>query len=187
MSQETKAGQDEAQRAQAALQGEKPQIRIPDIIPLIGSGSTVIYPQQLMPVLGSEEKDIKAIDDAAAADVKVLGLFSQEPGPAEGRYEGEFHDIGTAATIVRMAKAPDGTVHAILQGVTRIRLKEIEQFQPWMRGRVKRLEEKVKVDLETEAMMRNAVAGFQKVVEMSESLPTELGAAVNDVSEPSAL
>jgi len=174
MSEAKQAQKPEEQAAQAGPQEDKPQIRIPESIPLIGSGSTVMYPQQLMPVLATEEKDIKAIDDAAAAEAKIVGLFSQQPGPDEGRYDGELNRIGTAATIVRMAKAPDGSVHAILQGVARIRLVEIEQPEPWMRGRVQRLDDTGKASLETEAMMRNAVAIFQRVVEMSEALPKEL-------------
>jgi len=187
MSQQTESGQVQKRPAQAASQGEKPQMRIPDVIPVIGSGSTVMYPQQLMPVLATEERDIKAVDDAAAAEVQVLGLFAQKAGPEEGQYEGELRDVGAAASIVRMAKAPDGTVHAILQGVARIRLRELVQSEPWMRGRVERLEEKVKTDLEAEALMRNAVAAFQRVAEMSEALPKELATAVSNVSEPSSL
>src|SRR3990172_7529127 len=146
-----------------------------------------MYPQQLMPVLATKEKDIKAIADAAAAESKVVGLFSQRPGPEEGRYDGELNGIGTAATIVRMAKAPDGSVHAILQGVARIRLVGIEQPEPWMRGHIERLDDTAATGLEVEAMMRNAVAIFQRGVGMSEALPKELGAAVGNVSEPSAL
>jgi len=187
MSEETQLQNPEEQTAEAGPQEDKPQIRIPESIPLIGSGSTVMYPQQLMPVLASEEKDIKAIDDAAAAEAKIVGLFSQQPGPDEGRYDGELNRIGTAASIVRMAKAPDGSVHAILQGVARIRLEEVEQPEPWMRGRVQRLDDAGKAGLETEAMMRNAVAIFQRVVEMSEALPKELSTAVGNISEPSGL
>ncbi len=176
----------EGEPTQVVPQEGKPQVRIPDVIPLIGSGSTVMFPQQLMPVLATEEKEIKAIDDAAAG-VKVLGLFSQKPGPGQGDYEGDLHDVGTAATIVRMAKAPDGSVHAILQGVARIRLTKMEQSKPWKRGRVERLEDEIKVDLEIEATVRNAVATFERVVEMSEALPKELVSAVRNVSEPSAL
>jgi ATP-dependent Lon protease len=154
MSQQTKSGQVEERPAEAASQDEKPQIRIPDVIPVIGSGSTVMYPQQLMPVLATEERDIKSVEDAAAAEVQVLGLFAQKAGPEEGQYEGELRDVGTAATIVRMAKAPDGTLHAILQGVARIRLQELVQSEPWMRGRVERLEEKIKTDLGADAQRR---------------------------------
>jgi ATP-dependent Lon protease len=187
MSQQAKKSQVKERPARAASQDEKPQMRIPDDIPVIGSGSTVMYPQQLMPVLATEERDIKAVDDAASAEVQVLGVFAQQAGAEEGQYDGGLRDVGTAATIVRMAKAPDGTVHAILQGVARIRLQELVQSEPWMRARVERLEDKAKTDLEAEALMRNAVAAFQHIVEMSDALPKELGAAVGNVSEPSSL
>jgi ATP-dependent Lon protease len=187
MSQQTDSGQTGGRAAEAAPQDEKPQIRIPDVIPVIASGSTVMYPQQLMPVLATDEREIKAVDDAAAAEVQIVGLFPQKEGPEEGRYEGDLHDVGIAANIVRMAKAPDGSVHAIIQGVARIRLLELVQSEPWMRARVERLEEKVKADLEAEALMRNAVAAFQQVVDISEALPKELATAVGNVSEPSSL
>jgi len=47
MSEGTQAKTPEEQAAQAGPQEEKPQIRIPESIPVIGSGSTVMYPQQL--------------------------------------------------------------------------------------------------------------------------------------------
>ena len=104
MSQQTESSQVDERPVQAAPQDEKLQMRIPDVIPVIGSGSTVMYPQQLMPVLATEERDVKAVDDAAAAEVQVLGLFAQKAGPEEGQYSGELHDVGTAASIVRMAR-----------------------------------------------------------------------------------
>jgi ATP-dependent Lon protease len=176
---------EEAPSSDLAPSSEQPKIRVPEVVPVIGSGSTIMYPQQLMPVLATEEKDIRAIDDAA--DSKVIGLFAQRPGPEDGQFEGDLYDVGTAATIVRMAKAPDGSVHAILQGIARVRLVELEQAEPWMRGRVAPLEEKARVTLETEALMRNAVAAFKSVVAISEALPNELESAIGNISEPSAL
>ncbi|MEX0799891.1 MAG: endopeptidase La [Dehalococcoidia bacterium] len=170
---------------QTPAPADTPQVRIPDSVPIIGSGSTVMYPQQLMPVLATEDADIKAIDDAAES--KVLALFAQRPGPEDGQYEGELYETGTAATIVRMAKAPDGSVHAILQGLARVRLVSLEQSEPWLRGRVTQLEEAAKRSLETEALMRKAAAAFQAVVAISEALPKELEAAVANIGEPSAL
>ena len=163
-----------------------PQIRIPEVIPVIGSGSTVMYPQQLMPVLATEERDIRAIDEAATSEAKLVGIFAQE-AVAEGRYEGDLYEIGTAATIVRMAKAPDGSLHAILQGVARIRLLSLDQKTPWLRGRVEHLESIVDRSLELEAMQRDAISTFQRVVNLSDALPKELAMAVANVTDPSAL
>ena len=184
MSETTEKPEPESKPAQGPNLG--PQIRIPEVIPVIGSGSAVMYPQQLMPVLATEERDIRAIDEAAASEAKVVGIFTQQ-AVEEGRYEGELHELGTAATIVRMAKAPDGSVHAILQGVARIRLLSLEQKQPWMRGRVERLVEPVERGLELEAMARDAIGTFQRVVNLSEALPKELALAVGSVADPSAL
>ncbi len=161
----------------------------PEVLPVIASGSNVVYPQQLMPVLATEERDIRAIDAAAAAEGKALAIFSQEP-PAAGAdaAAARFHDIGTSATVVRMAKAPDGSVHAILQGTARIRLVSLEQADTLpVLARVERLPEEVERTLELEATMREAVETFARVVNLSETLPRELATAVNDIADSSAL
>ena len=162
-----------------------PQIHIPDVIPVIGSGATVMYPSQLTPVLAIEEKDVRAIDAAAVTPSKVIGIFAQEP--VDGQYRGDLYGVGTAATIVRMAKAPDGSIQAILQGVARVRLLEIEEREPYLRGRIERLPDTVQRSLEMEAMARNASALFQRIVNTSEALPKELAMAVNSIADPGAL
>jgi len=163
-----------------------PHIRVPEAIPIIGSGSTVMYPQQLVPVLATETRDISAIDEAATSEGKLVGIFAQK-AVEEGRYEGELYKLGTAATIIRMAKAPDGSLHAILQGVTRIRLLSLDQKEPWLRGRVAQLEGVVERSLELEAMQRDVTGTFQRVVNLSETLPKELAVAVGNMTDPSAL
>src|SRR5436309_11791187 len=105
--------------------------RIPELLPLIPGGGTVMYPQQLLPLLATDELDIKAVGEAAASDAKMVGVFPQHVLD-DDRYEGDLYQLGTAATIVRMATAPDGTVHAILQGVGRIKLLGVEQAEPWI-------------------------------------------------------
>ena len=118
------------------------QPAIPEVLPLIPGGSTVMYPQQLLPLLATDEHDIKAVGEAAGSDAKMVGVFTQHVLTDE-QYEGDMYQLGTAATIVRMATAPDGAVHAILQGVGRIRLLGVEQSQPWILGRIERLSETV--------------------------------------------
>jgi ATP-dependent Lon protease len=178
--------QPEAAERPAPEPGLAPQIRVPEVIPLLGSGSTVVFPQQLTPVLATEERDVRAIDEAATSEAKLLGIFAQRTVD-DDRYEGDLRELGTAATIVRMVKVADGSLHAILQGVARIRLLSLDQEAPWKRGRVEQLEGSVEQDLELEAMQRDAMSAFQRAVSLSETLPNELGAAVTNVTDPSAL
>jgi len=159
--------------------------RVPEVLPVLPSGGTVVYPFQMVPILAVQERDVRAVDEAAASPTKMLGIFAQ--GQAEdGHYHGDLHEVGTAAIVSRMVKAPDGSINAILQGVTRIRLLSVEQSEPWMRARVERLPETVERDPELEALARSTVSLFQRIVEMSEMAP-ELAVTAANVPEPGAL
>ncbi|HSP56526.1 MAG TPA: endopeptidase La, partial [Dehalococcoidia bacterium] len=165
---------------------EAPPEGVPERVPVILSAANVMYPQQLVPVLATDARDVQAIDLAAANETKVLGVFSQG-ATGEGAHEGAPCPIGTAAAIVRMAKAPDGSVHAILQGTSRIELLETEEEGVLLMGRVRQLEETVDRNLALEALMRDTVKDFQRVVSLTETMPNELSTAVTNVTEPSAL
>ena len=141
-----------------------PRPPIPETLPIILSAATVMYPQQLIPVLATEPRDIQAIDQAATSEAKIVGVFAQQP-TGEGRHDGAPYEVGTAATMVRMAKGPDGSAHAILQGVARIRLLSIEQEDPWVAGRVEELQETTDENLEVEALMRDVSNSFQRVTD----------------------
>jgi ATP-dependent Lon protease len=171
--------------AEAEAKARTP-VRVPDILPVLASGGTVVYPSQLIPVFANLEKDTRAIDEAAASTVKMVAIFAQKPAE-EGRYQSDLQGVGTAAAIMRMAKAPDGTIHAILQGVSRIRLLSLEQEEPWLRARVEPLEETAEKNLELEALSRNALSLFEKIVEMADNIPSELALAAANIPEPGAL
>jgi ATP-dependent Lon protease len=161
-------------------------LRFPDSLAVILSSGTVMYPQQLMPVLATEQSDVLAVDQAAASESKLIAVFPQKAS-SEGQHDGPPNEIGTAATIVRMAKSPDGTVHAILQGVARIRLTALEQDEPFLMAKVERLADAVEKNIELESLSAETISAFQRVVTLSESLPSELGSAVSNVTDAGAL
>ena len=156
------------------------QPRIPELMPLIPGGGTVMYPQQLLPLLATDQLDIKAVGEAAASEAKMVGVFPQHVLD-EDRYEGDLYQLGTAATIVRMATAPDGTVHAILQGVGRIKLLGVEQAEPWIVGRIERLGETVDRSAGLDTLMGEIREGFVRIITLSATLPQELAAAVGNL------
>ena len=170
----------------------KPETRpeelvIPDVMPVIPSGTNVVYPQQLMPVMAVEERDKRAIDEAASSEGKLVAIFS-EPDDDQGSKDGlRLSEVGTVASIVRMAKAPDGSVHAILQGQARVRLVAIESEGPPVHARVKALDDEGGADLRAEAVMREASEAFVRAANLSDTMPSEIAAVVGDISEPAAL
>ena len=163
------------------------ELVLPDVMPVIPSGTNVVYPQQLMPVMAVEERDKRAIDEAASSEGKLVAIFS-EPEDEEGSKGGlRLRDVGTVASIVRMAKAPDGSIHAILQGRARIRLVAVEGEGPPVHARVERLDDEGGADLKAEAVMREASEAFVRAANLSDTMPLEIAAAIADIREPAAL
>jgi ATP-dependent Lon protease len=158
---------------------------IPDELPIIPSGESVVYPSMIVPLAANDEKTIKLVDEAATGD-KIVGLFAQRQGVEEPP-PANLYGMGTAASIAKMLKMPDGSIRAFLQGISRVRLAELVQVEPYLRGRVERVEVTVERTPELEALMRNIVSLFQKVVALAPNLPDELAVASMNLPDPGSL
>ena len=161
------------------------KVPIPEELPVLPSGENVLFPAITVPLATQEQRVVQLID-AALAENKIIGVFAQRAGAGPPTSD-SLYSIGSAALIARMLKLPDGSIRAFLQGLARIRLREITQTEPYIKARVEVVEEKIEKTTELEALMRNLLTLFQKVVELAPSLPAELGVAAMNISEPGDL
>ena len=167
---------------------EKPEehIHVPDVLPALATGGMVLFPGLMVPLASPEESFVGAIDEAAGTPNKMLAIFAQKPGE-DGQPSGEPYSVGTAAVIARMAKAPNGAVQAIIQGVARVTLLESQQQEPWLRVRVERLRDVSKPGTELEALTRAASSLFQRAISLTENVPQEMAVMVAGIEDPSHL
>src|SRR5262245_53127391 len=91
----------------------------PSELPALALKETVVFPHTLQPLGISRAVSIDAVNRALASD-RLLFLALQtteneDPGPDD------LKRVGTIAAIRQMAKAPNGDVHVIVEGVTRAR------------------------------------------------------------------
>src|SRR5512138_2464485 len=105
----------EAAVAPAAPSTETPaQPPIPDVVPALMSGGSVLYPGIVVPYVSSEAADVEAINEASGTPSRTVGIFPQELD-ADGNPTGGPRAMGTVATLLRMARGPGpaGSVQAI--------------------------------------------------------------------------
>src|SRR5262249_39499822 len=87
----------------------------------------------------------------------------------------------------QMLRRPDGALLVAVQGLERIRIHEYVNEQPYLTARVEVYEEPVDNNLELEGL-KHAVSGqFRRLVELSPSLPDELGAIALNIDDPRQL
>ena len=70
--------------------------------------------------------------------------------------------MGTAATIMRMLKLPDGRTRILVQGLARVAVDHLSQTTPFFLAKVRRLDEtKAAAGLEIEALQRSVKEGLE--------------------------
>jgi len=157
--------------------------RVPDILAILPLRGLVVYPQTVVPLTVGQPRSIKLVDDAAVGE-RIIGLVTSKdpenatPGP------GDLYPMGTAAIVHRLFRAPDGTIRIVVQGLSRFRLGEFVEQEPYLRARVTPAPETVEQGLEIEAMARNVRDEFAQIAELVPSVPRELVATVTALDEP---
>ena len=153
------------------------------ILPLKGG---VVYPNAVMPITIGQERSIKLIDDALVKD-KTIGVVSVKNSDAEVPNQEDLYSIGCLATIVKMMKLPDDHMSVLVQGQSRIHIGEYTQTSPYLKAKIDIIAEEIDKDVETEAQMVSIKSLFQRAVELSPHIPSEVGVMVMNMEDPRTL
>jgi len=109
--------------------------QLPDSLPILALRGAVIFPGTVFPITIGREMSIKLIEDAQKRD-SFIGAVPQIDPVVEVPQAEDLFRYGTVARILKTLEMPDGTLTAILQGVRRLELLSVTQFEPYMMGLV---------------------------------------------------
>lgn len=161
-------------------------INIPEVVPVLPIKGGVVFPNLIVPLIITDEKSKRLIDDALKGDRIVLAV-TQRSEQKEASDFSELYNIGTAALILKMMRAPDGSLRVMIQGIKRMRIKEPLEKEPYLKARIEPVEEVVKNDLDAQALMRNVLNNFTEIVKKVNYLPMELAQVATGIKDPSKL
>lgn len=160
---------------------------IPEELPILPLKGVVVYPLTVLPLNVGQARSLRLVDDVVKEPNRLIGLVTIKTDKFEDAGPDDLYEVGTAAIIHRMLRAPDGTVRLIVQGVERIRIQEFSGLEPYLKAKIELAPEKIDKDVQVEALMRNTVELFRKLVNLSQTLPEELLMAALNVEDPRQL
>ena len=179
-------GSETPEQDQALLSDDAPVIDVPadseEILPLLPLRGTVVLPLTLVPLAAAQARSLRLIDDVMAGE-RTVAMVMQKDAETEGAGPDDILEIGTIATIHQMMRVPDGTVRLAVQGVDRMKIIEVVQEEPYLKARVRRIPEVVESTVEVQALMRNTLDLFQRLVSLVPHLPDELVTAALNVDD----
>jgi ATP-dependent Lon protease len=162
---------------------QEERLTIPEILPVLPLKDTVVYPFAVQPLGVGQERSVRLIDDVMRGN-RLVVLVAQKSAEIEQAGPKDIFSMGTVARIARMIRMPDGTIQIIVQGLERVTIGEFTQTKPYLMAHVTVKPDVQEVDDETEAIKRNVVNYFQRLVALVQNVPEGVAAATLNLEEP---
>ena len=160
---------------------KKPSLTdVADDLPVLPLRGIVVYPMMWLPLTIGQERSIKLVEESLPQN-RIIALVTSRDESIEEPAPDQIYEIGTAAQVHRVLKAPDGTIRLAVQGLERIRLKEYIQDKPYLRARVEVLPETLEEGLELDGSARAVQDLFRRLVELDGQMPDELAVMAANV------
>jgi ATP-dependent Lon protease len=159
----------------------------PRELPLVALRETVIFPEMIVPLQVGREKSVNALN-AAVAEGGPIALVTQRHAEQEDiESPEELYTVGTLAKIAQVVQLQDGTVRAIVQGQTRLKLLGFVSNEPYLRATIQELPDESGASLEVQALMRTVQAQIEQYVANGAPVPPEAAVAARNITEPGLL
>ncbi|MEW6189890.1 MAG: endopeptidase La [Actinomycetota bacterium] len=164
----------------------KEKFKIPEELPLIALRDLVIFPNLVIPLFVGREKSMKALEEAMKGD-RLIVLAAQKRAEIQEPETSDLYGVGCVATIMQELKLPDGTAKALVEGLTRVEIREFLQTEPFFKVKIEVLKEPEEKTLKIEALMRSLVSQFEKCARLGKPIPQEVLLAAFNIDEPGRL
>ncbi len=156
-------------------------------LPILPSKDVVLFPHMVVPWVIEPPNLVRMIDDALASDRTIAVVSIDGPVESDEEIPKKLHKVGTMGLILRMAKNEQGHARLVVQGITRVRIKEITATEPYIKAKVEAVQDKVTHSMALEAMVVNIRQAFSKILDLSPNLPAELRSIIMSVDDPGVL
>ena len=161
---------------------------LPDSLPILSVRNTVLFPGVVIPISAGRDKSIKLINDANAGN-KIIGVVAQRNEEDEDPGKDDIYPIGTVAKILRVLKMPDGNITVILQGKKRFQIDKVVSELPYIKAKVKEVEEirPETTDTEFSTIVDTIREMAIEIIKESPNIPTEATFAIKNIESQSFL
>lgn len=174
-------------RPDEASEENKPDI--PSELNILPLRDSVIYPMLIAPLSVAREASVQLIDESIVGNNRVIGVVAQRKPQIDTPGFEDVYEYGCAVIIRTLVKMPDA-VRLIVQGVSRFKIVERIQEEPYLRAKIEVIEEpEAPADKseEIEALRRSVAALFEQAIRLSPQLPDELRTLTQAVQETNVM
>ncbi len=160
------------------------KIAVPNELPVLPVRDTVLFPGGVLPLTVGRESSL-AMLNALEGEERLMAVVAQLDPRVEDPTDVDLHRVGTMAKLHKTVKMPNGNLVVFVEGLERIRIKDLVNLKPFLRAHIERVENVIgDRDTELSALERNARELFRDVVARSPQLSDDLQTVALNIEDP---
>ncbi len=154
--------------------------------PVLPLRDMVVFPHMIVPLFVGREKSVRALEAVMAEDKQIL-LVSQKDHTQEDPGADDIYRVGVLANVLQLLKLPDGTVKVLVEGQSRVELRDFVANDHYFEALVVPLPDELGDAATTAALVRSVQGEFERYAKIRKNIPDEAQAAIAEASEPNVL
>lgn len=156
-------------------------------LPILALKKGVFFPTGTIPLTVGRPASIRALEAALESEEKELIVLTQKDPALEDVGKNDLRSVGTRAVIQQAARPNEDIMQVVVQGLERVELVEIEQTEPYLKGKFKILPLMMIEGSEVEALRRELAHLALQVAALSDPMAAgEIAQVMADTPDQTA-
>ena len=161
-------------------------ILISEELPVLTLRNTVLFPGSIVPLGIGRPKTVRLVEEGIREN-GLVAVVAQRDSDIDDPEPSDLYEVACAARLVKLVKASKDNFSVVVQGLSRVKLREFTQDEPYMKALIEPVEEESYNPVEVEALTMSLKKTAQDVLRLIPELPHSAVELLERVDEPGVL
>lgn len=158
-------------------------------LPILPLRNSVLFPASVVPVNVGRARSVRLVEEVSGSGENrpLIGVVAQRKPETEDPGYADIFNVGTVARILKVIRLSSGNYSVVLQGVSRMRILEVESKTPCMYARIERIQQPPAIGEEVEALAAHLREAARELTKLLPYQPRDASSILDQVREPGSL
>jgi ATP-dependent Lon protease len=141
--------------------------------PLVALKNIVVFPHNRHALTIAREKTVRAVEEAMMRPDRTLITTTQRDPDIDDPQPKDVFEIGALAEVTTMHRQQDGSLQVLVRGISRVKIEEYIDSEPFFRVRVSMPPEPQVKGPQADALVRHATNLFERYAQLNRRFSVE--------------
>jgi ATP-dependent Lon protease len=141
--------------------------------PLVALKNIVVFPHNRHALTIAREKTVRAVEEAMMRPDRTLITTTQRDADIDDPQPKDLFEIGALAEVTTMHRQQDGSLQVLVRGISRVKIEEYIDSEPFFRVRVTMPSEPQVKGPQADALVRHATNLFERYAQLNRRFSVE--------------